>query len=840
MGTGGDPLGGNFEELSVNLKLRVDQFKQELQTTMDQTKETLQSLDEDVKNSEEVMKHAGSTGAFSFAAIVGIVSELSEKIIDLAAEGAKMVYEFVAGGVEINANLQYMQIGFTNMLGSEEKAVALIQELRKDAATIGADAEQFTQLGKNLLPFAEGDINKFRDMIELAQQLYILKPQAGLDQVNRAIRQAINGNIRLMANLFDIPAAKLRDFQKEFKKTGDVDAFIKSIQDVVGTLGVGKDRVSQLANTFQGTMRQMQFQFEELQRIMGAPLFESLQKHLIEFSQLFGKDFGNAEKIALHLGAILATAMDTLFDAIKTVINAINIATGLADQVGIIWNAMLEIAEEGTGRFVAFLVQSVVTGINSILNVYNSVAEKLHAKPVELIKFDSTKFANDITNGMKLGLDVMKANQDAIKKLGFDPLGNFNKGVAAYEEKFKNLLNDQEVNLNQMSSTDQQFTEEDLKTWQDALNKIGDAIEKYDKEVTKAAQDHEDKLKKIAADADKARKDAEAKAGKDVSKENASLKQQELAITKKYNDSIEQIEQDHADKIKQIKMDAANQLFDAVNARDAKRVYEIMNHANQETQNANAEEKKKLAQADKTRKDDLKNLQDSHKQRLKEIQDSLNEELQKIDDNEQQKKDDEDSSYRKRLDDLKQSLQDQLKTIGKGLQDEGKITADGLKSILGIVSSVYGPSGSYLALIDGFNQELAKQAQETQAILASMGQAPPTPTFSNSPTDPFTDPNTIINIGTPIPVATGFEGVVKKPTLFLAGEGGSPERVSVVPQGKPGFAQQGAGGSTGGITEVHVTVDATGVSAEFEAQVAAGVANIVGEAVTRNNRLRGR
>ena len=53
-----------------------------------------------------------------------------------------------------------------------------------------------------------------------------------------------------------------------------------------------------------------------------------------------------------------------------------------------------------------------------------------------------------------------------------------------------------------------------------------------------------------------------------------------------------------------------------------------------------------------------------------------------------------------------------------------------------------------------------------------------------------------------IPRQHGYQGTIKRPTLFLAGEGGRPEDVTVRPRGS---AQRGgSGGGTGGSS--HITI----------------------------------
>lgn len=851
MGLGGSNPLGDFEELTVSVKLRADALRQQLASELANTKKELEGLSNSASNAEDALNNAGTRGALAFGGIIGAVSGLVVMLGQAAQQAAAFVYNFVAQGVQMNANLQMSQIAFTNMLGSEDKAVAFMQKLRKEAALFGGDQEAIMGLGRSMLPYAKGDIAAFDQMITLAKQLSIIDPVQGFRGAGLALREAFSGNTRSLVARFELPRKELAELNKEFQKTGDMKKFLTGMQDLVGMFGATAGSIESMKDSAIGSFRMIGFQISEMQRMMGAPIFDSIQKNLGEFSKYFNANTNDLKLTAIRVGSYIAASIDIIVEGIKTVVKAIDIAVGLSSQIKTIYEGLMTMVEKWSSEILASLTETAGNAVNGLIKIFNSIAPALKMKPMELIKVDKERYkkdAEEIVHAFRKGfekfniadisgLGIAGKSLDVMKLLGLDVTGDFGKRVSEYEEKFKHLLDVQQFTTEEIKKGDAQFSEEELKLWEDALAKIGNEIEKYNKEIEKAAENHKEKLDSIAADAAAARTEAGSKAKEDSDAEAANYKKSEQDIIQKGNQSIEKIEKDHGDRIKQIKESAADALFDAINARDARRVYEILRGAKKEEKQANGERANQLKEAAKNRQQDLMDLSNHHNERLAEINKKLNEELRKIDKNEDKKRDDENLSYQKRLRDLHESLVARLTELGKGLADEGKITNEGLMRVMTAVASVYGPNGAYLSIIDGFNTALAIKTAQTQALLGGTVGGPTTQPLSvTNPTATATS-NLMYTKGSAkvTAVASGFEGIVQHPMLFMAGEGGSPERVSVIPQGRPGFSDEG---NSGGISDLHITVDARGVTAEFEAQLAAGVSKYVGDALIRSKRIR--
>lgn len=113
----------------------------------------LQETEQGVKNVSKAVEHEG-----------GNIEEIFERLTKAAAAfGVGLsAKEFIAQSVQIRGEFQKLEVAFTTMLGSTEKADALMQQMVRTAATTPFDLQGVANGAKSLLAYgvAAEDVNK--------------------------------------------------------------------------------------------------------------------------------------------------------------------------------------------------------------------------------------------------------------------------------------------------------------------------------------------------------------------------------------------------------------------------------------------------------------------------------------------------------------------------------------------------------------------------------------------------------------------------------------------------------------------------------------------------------
>lgn len=864
-----DPLGGgHLEEVYLELRARTEKLKSDLQgatATVNSAMESVGSAANEANNPiMGIVNGVFSIGDAAEVAIGNMAVQAVAKLFSIVTQTvdavASLAYNFLAGGVQINASLQGITVSLEQMFGSEQSAISFIQKLDDEAAAFGeTDKALLLQTARSLLPYAQGDIQNFQKIVDLAKQLTVLHPQQGLSGAMQDVRSALVGRPLRLSTEYGFSSAEVKAMNDEFKKTGDVDAYVQKLSDLASKWGANADQVKAFGSTANANIGMVQNKIEELSRFAGAPIFAALQAHLGDFSKMFNANFKTMSELALGLGAVIAVLIDYSVQWLKDTFKNL---TDLANTVKSVRDAIANALSDLAGLFVSFWA-----GVFHIKIDVNAFKKQVH----------------DIVAG---GLGDTQA---ALNDTGL--FSDFNTRVKKYQDMFKDMIDTTDEGWNGINMADQQGQQQNVIDYQTYITKVIDIIDSSNTDLEKTQKDHATKMQQIDDNAAKAKVSAEEKYQQDLAKlqrdTQISIRDEKTNLQQQEEDQLKQ----HEDKLKQIQDNANAQLFDAVNARDARKVYDILNNAKTQTNAENVNFKNQLQQ-DKINYDHkIAQLKQSEIDKQKELQISLDQQLQQVDQNQADQRKAEEKSYQDRLQTLHDALKDKLIKLAQSWVDEGKMTKDGLVMVMRLLTSVYGPNGAYLNLMDGFNTALAGKAATSAAILKatagvaggvdsggyqiSAGQAehntqtgqsttsaPPISagqaehntqtalykSMSDIPPMKLADYNSQYKDNPfytgsfeqwlkdhhVIPAQFGFEGVVSEPTLFLAGEGRKPERVSISPQSIGNNF-----GKSSDKLDVSLSLDARGVSKDFEAMIATQVSGMISEAIVRKVSRRG-
>jgi hypothetical protein len=902
-------IGGLSDEYIVTLTARTKEAHKDM-------KDFFRSVSEGSEEAGASMDEGINKRMFLIGTAAEFAGGLALKAFDIIIQGARqaasaiarMTARFIAGGLEINATTQSLMIAFTNITGSQEAAADLLDYIRERSALLGQDWTKMATLARGLVPFAQGDVQVFEQMLTLAQQLAVLDPTAGVRGAGRALREALSGNVRSLAGIFELPLSELNEYKRAFQETGDIDAFINNISNLVGAFGSAAGDIEALADTAKGTINRMKFEFMDLQRILTAPLFAVAQEQLQKFAEIVDNNSAQLKESALAVGAVIAVLAEMAIEALTLVLNVIvvNINAGLTayNTVAEIVRVGLDAVEQLAVGVIVNTVKVAVKALNTIIQEANKIAEALGLPVIDEVIVDFERLERtarstfkNLTAPAQVLTEPIEALGDALQELFPD----FEGRVQAYKDQFADLLDVNKDGITDIGGQTREFEEESLEDTIEYLRDVRDALEKHHKDVQKAEEKHQEKLisideraaerradvikrnekrrRDVIRDFEKGVEDAQEDLAKSLAEIDESITEDRLEIEKNAVDQIEEIEKNHAETLRRIRKGVQRQLFDAVNARDARRVFDILQKSREDVSEAERGRRKRIAElrnetgerlkelevrrakerqkAEQAFAEEIVDLHERREERLAALRESLAEELQEIEENRIKQRNKEIEAHRKRMIDLNNQIRERLFMIGRGWAEQGNLTAQGLSGVMGMVESVFGPNGAYIGLIQGFNSALIMEVANTNAILSGIATQGPSgigsvsggghiPAVGGTSRSKTGSSSTSIGAKT-IPIDLGmlraqhgFDGIVRSPTIFLTGEGNIPEKVSVIPKGKEGFSSSSDGeGFDGGSNaiNIHVTADSN-FSREFEASLSQKIANLVGNSVLGRRRSR--
>lgn len=604
--------------------------------------------------------------AIPIAAAVVVATALLKIFEQIFRLVARTIKQFTEMGFELNKNVEIMRLSLTGMFGDLESANAFIADMQALGAKMGTSFEETVDSARRLLPYAQGNVETFNKLMTMAQQLNLSNPAVDLGQSALAVIETINGDLMRMFRTFNLNTDAIRVWHQEFQRTGDLDAYITKVQDYLGSLGFSVDLVEQYGNTFKGAMATATMYINRMAVAFTQPMMDVLTEQLQVFIKYIEDNETEIISFFIRLGAVIAASIEKVIELAKETIEWF-------DQMDerIIYNRAAEMSTR-TGL-----------GIDYYIEQYTAEREARLGARAE--RRESTPFNERVEEIYNRVADVLLTNGEWTPPTGFS------------------LDQDELSNMIAMAK------------------ELEDALKDYQDEVYELQIEHRDKIQEIIDDAAKERIDAYEDYLKDLADVEEEYQEDLEDSKEEYNDKIEDIEQDHVDRLLEIRQKYMDQLFDAVNARDARRVFEIMRDMNRELADENQQADKKRKEAQKDYQEELEDLKEARDERLEELRESYLEELADIAEKEAEALADEQKSYEKRQAELKRALEKKIEEIARKNAQEQLITEQNLRVLEGLYRNTFGANGVILNMMDSYLNELAVMAAREQAILAGMG-----------------------------------------------------------------------------------------------------------------------
>ena len=152
------------------------------------------------------VERGASRGAGAFQEMmVGAARYIGQAFIEMAAKGVQAVEQVAKAGIEFNAKMERYQTGLTTLLGSEQEAVKVMDQIRKDAASTPFDVDSLTQANQMLISTGMSAADARNDVLNLANA--VAATGGGSAELSR-----MAANLQQVKNVGKATAMDIRQF----------------------------------------------------------------------------------------------------------------------------------------------------------------------------------------------------------------------------------------------------------------------------------------------------------------------------------------------------------------------------------------------------------------------------------------------------------------------------------------------------------------------------------------------------------------------------------------------------------------------------------------------------
>ena len=351
----------------------------------------------DTSNVEKDAAEGGKRAGSKFEEVMtGAARRVGEAFVEMAARGVQAVEQIVKAGMEFNARMETYQTAFTTLLGSEKEAAAVMEQIRKDAASTPFDVDSLTQANQMLIStgMSAGDARK--DVLNLANAIAatgggsaeLSRMASNMQQIQNVgkatamdIRQFANAGINIYGLLADAMGVTTKQ-ASEMDVTYEMLSY--AFEKAAASGGIYEDALLHQSQTFEGRMSTLKDNVTQLEGALTEDLFTSISSNYLP---------------------MLMDWVATLLEAAQT--------GGIQGA----WNAAKQIISSLIDSIIQEAPQVLNTGIDLLLNLVNGIAKALPnliSKGMELVQTLAKTLINRAPDIVSSGVKLLNSLLDGI------------------------------------------------------------------------------------------------------------------------------------------------------------------------------------------------------------------------------------------------------------------------------------------------------------------------------------------------------------------------------------------------------------------------------------------
>ena len=289
-------------------------------------------------------------------AMTGAARRIGEAFVNMAAQAVQGIEQIVQAGIEFNAKMEKYQTGLTTLLGSAEEAAAVMEQIRKDAASTPFDVDSLTQANQMLISTGMSASDARKDVLNLANA--VAATGGGSAELSR-----MAANMQQIKNVGKATAMDIRQFAMAginiygllADATGKTTEEVKDMEVSYELLSAALEKAAADGGKYAGAMEAQSQTFNG--RI------STLKDNVMQLEGSLTEDLFN------HLSG---TALPMVMDWVATLLEA--------SQTGGIEGA-LQAAEEIISNLVSSIIENlpemINTGTEMLLSLAKGIQDRL-------------------------------------------------------------------------------------------------------------------------------------------------------------------------------------------------------------------------------------------------------------------------------------------------------------------------------------------------------------------------------------------------------------------------------------------------------------------------------
>lgn len=307
-------------------------------------------------------------------AMIGAARMIGEAFVKMAAEAVQGIEKIVQAGVDFNARMEKYQTAFTTLLGTAEEAAAVMDQIRKDAASTPFDVDSLTQANQALISAGVSAGEARKNVLDLANAIAatgggsaeLSRMAANLQQIRNVgkatamdIRQFANAGINiygLLADSMGVTAAQAAEMEVTYEQLAE------ALSHAAEAGGMYAGALEAQSKTFNGQISTLKDNLQQLSGILTQDLFNTLAgEALPQVMEWVNKLMDAAQKEGI--AGVVKVAGEIFHELMNKFNEALPDITEMGFKIiQTLFNAALEVVKEAP-KLIVNLVKSLAETI---------------------------------------------------------------------------------------------------------------------------------------------------------------------------------------------------------------------------------------------------------------------------------------------------------------------------------------------------------------------------------------------------------------------------------------------------------------------------------------------
>ena len=347
------------------------------------------------------VERGASRGASGFQEImIGAARRIGEAFIDMAAKGVQAVEQIAKAGIEFNAKMEKYQTGLTTLLGSEQEAVAAMEQIRRDAASTPFDVDSLTQANQMLISTGMSAGEARSDVLNLANAIAatgggsaeLSRMAANMQQVKNVgkatamdIRQFAMAGINIYGLLADA-TGKTTEEVKDMEVSYELLSY--ALEKAASAGGAYEGAMEAQSQTFNGRISTLKDNATMLAGTLTEDLFGMLSETALpkamEWVQLLltGAEQGGIEGALAMARVILENLVNDFLEGLPQMLDTgltllEELLHGIANAIPKINNIILKVIMALITALINHLPEIILAGMDILVALVNGIVDAL-------------------------------------------------------------------------------------------------------------------------------------------------------------------------------------------------------------------------------------------------------------------------------------------------------------------------------------------------------------------------------------------------------------------------------------------------------------------------------